>query len=87
MDFILCAEGKKHSNKQDIVSTVPKKRKLLFKQQPFTGSVVGGRRWVMEWKGMFSFRREENDLQIGGRNKTEVDKMAKSHALNDKFKY
>lgn len=44
---------------------MPKKRKLLFKEQTFIGSVVGGGRWVMKQEGMFSFTREENDPQIG----------------------
>ena len=81
------SEGNKKLNKQDAVSNGAKEKKiLLFKQQSFTGEVVGGRRWVMKWTGMFSFT-EENDPQIGREKQNILNEKGKANALNTNLKY
>lgn len=48
--------------------------------------MVGGRRWVMDWKGMFSFTREETDLQTGRKkNSTELDEKGRRSVLTVDF--
>lgn len=64
-----------------------RKENSAFQTQAFTGSEVGGRRPVMERKGMFSFTREENDPQTGREKYTELDKKGKSNRLCTKPKY
>lgn len=48
--------------------------------------MVGGRRWVMKWTGMFSFT-EEIDPRMKREKQNILNEKEKANALNTKLKY